>query len=80
MALLEKLIKIIMDKEKLIKAGIWLSFFSISMIIAALALYIGFNNYRHGDNKILFIGILFLPVVFYCAYRGFKLVLDTIFQ
>ena len=68
-----------MDKEKLIKAGIWLSGFSISVILAALALFIGFNNQRHGDNIILIIGFLLLPVVFFCAYKGFKLVLDSIF-
>ena len=69
-----------MDKEKLIKGGLWLSGFSISIILSALALYIGFNNQRHGDNTILIIGIALLPLVFYCAYKGFKLILDTIFQ
>jgi hypothetical protein len=69
-----------MDKEKLIKGAIWLSGFSLSIILAALALYIGFNNQRYGDNTILIIGIFLLPLVFYCAYRGFKLVLDAIFQ
>ena len=69
-----------MDKEKLIKGGIWLSGFSLSIIFSALALYIGFNNQRHGDNTILIIGISLLPVVFFCAYKGFKLVLDAIFQ
>ena len=69
-----------MDKEKLIKGGMWLSGFSISIILSALALYIGFNNQRHGDNTILIIGISLLPLVFYCAYKGFKLVLDAIFQ
>ena len=69
-----------MDKEKLIKGGIWLSGFSLSIILTALALYVGFNNQRHGDNTILIIGISLLPFVFYCAYKGFKLVLDAIFQ
>jgi len=69
-----------MDKEKLIQGGMWLSGFSISIILSALALYIGFNNQRHGDNTILIIGISLLPLVFYCAYKGFKLVLDSIFQ
>ena len=69
-----------MDKEKLVKGGIWLSGFSISIILAALALFIGFNNQRHGDNTILTIGFLLLPVVFYCAYKGFHLVLDAIFD
>lgn len=69
-----------MDKEKLIKGMVWLSGFSISIILSALALFIGFNNQRYGDNTILIIGFLLLPIVFYCAYKGFKLVLDAIFQ
>ena len=69
-----------MDKEKLIKGGLWLSGFSICMIFSSIFLFIGFNNQRHGDNAILIIGILLLPLVFYCAYKGFKLVLDAIFQ
>ena len=69
-----------MDKEKLIKGGMWLSGFSLSIIFSALSLYIGFNNQRHGDYTILIIGILLLPVVFYCAYKGFGLILEAIFE
>ena len=69
-----------MDKEKLIKGGLWLSGFSICIILSAMSLFIGFNNQRHGDYTVLIIGILLLPVVFYCAYKGFKLILDAIFQ
>lgn len=69
-----------MNKEKIIKGGLWLSVFSISIIFCALGLYIGFNNQRHGDNTILIIGFLLLPIVFYCAYKGFKLILDSIFK
>lgn len=69
-----------MDKEKFVKGGIWLSGFSLSIILSALSLYIGFNNERHGDYTILIIGFLLLPAVFYCAYKGFKLVLDAIFE
>ena len=69
-----------MDKEKLIKGALWLSGFSICIIFSAISLFIGFNNQRHGDNTILIIGISLLPVVFFCAYKGFKLVLDAIFQ
>ncbi len=69
-----------MDKEKLIKGGIWISGFSISIILSSLAIFIGFNNQRHGDNTILIIGLLLLPVVFFCAYKGFKLLLDAIFK
>ena len=69
-----------MDKEKLIKGGMWLSGFSLSIILSALSLYIGFNNQRLGDSTILIIGILLLPVVFYCAYKGFGLILEAIFE
>ncbi len=69
-----------MDKEKLIKGGMWLGGFSMSTILSALGLFIGFNNQRYGDNIILIIGLLLLPVVFYCAYKGFKLLLDAIFE
>jgi lipopolysaccharide export LptBFGC system permease protein LptF len=69
-----------MDKEKLIKGGIWLSGFSLSIIFSALSLFIGFNNQRHGDYTVLIIGILLLIPVFYCAHKGFKLILDSIFK
>ena len=69
-----------MDKEKLIKGGMWLSGFSLSIIFSALSLYIGFNNQRHGDSTILIIGVLLLIPVFYCAYKGFKLILGSIFE
>ena len=76
----ERLLAIIMDKEKLIRGGMWLSGFSVSIVLAALALFIGFNNQRHGDNTILIVGFLLLPIVFYCGYRGFKLISETIFH
>ena len=69
-----------MDKEKLIKGGLWLSGFSICIIFSAMSLFIGFNNQRHGDSTLLIIGILFLPLVFYCAYKGLKLILESIFD
>ena len=69
-----------MNKEKLIQAGFWLSGFSLCVVLSALALYIGFNNQRHGSSVILIIGFLLLPLVFYCAYKGFSLVLDAIFE
>ena len=72
--------RILMDKEKLIKGGMWLSGFSFSIILSALSLYIGFNNQRLGDSTILIIGILLLPVVFYCAYKGFAIILSAIFE
>ncbi len=69
-----------MNKEKLIKGGMWLSGFSICIIFSAMSLFIGFNNQRNGDYTILIIGISLLPLIFYCAYKGFKLILDAIFQ
>ena len=69
-----------MDKEKLIQGGMWLSGFSICIILSSISLFIGFNNQRHGDSTILIIGFLLLPLLFYCAYRGFKLILDAIFE
>ena len=70
----------IMDKTKLVKGAMWFSAFSISVIFAAVSLFIGFNNERHGDYTVLVIGILLIPVVFYCIYRGIKLVLEAIFE
>ena len=69
-----------MDKEKLIKGGLWLTGFSICIIFSAISLFIGFNNQRHGDSTLLIIGLLFLPLVFYCAFKGLKLVLASIFD
>ena len=70
-----------MDKDKLIKGGIWLSGFSMSIMISAFAIFIGFNNVKKQDDyTILILGLLLLPLVFYCAYRGFKLVLEAIFN
>ena len=70
-----------MDKDKLIKGGIWLSGFSMSIMISAFVIFIGFNNVnKQDDYTILILGLLLLPLVFYCAYRGFKLVLEAIFN
>ena len=71
---------ITMNKENFIKGGVWLSVFSLSIIFSAISLFIGFNNQRHGDDTILIIGILLLIPVFYCGYRGIKLILDSIFE
>mgnify|MGYP001162705992 CR=1 FL=1 len=69
-----------MDKEKLVRGGIWFSVLLISIILAALAFFIGFNNQRYGDSTILIIGFLLLPIVFYCAYKGLHLIIDAIFE
>ena len=69
-----------MDKEQLIKGGMWLSGFSLSIIFTVLAFNIGFHNEEHSDYTISIIGYLLLIPVFYCAYKGLKLILDSIFE
>ncbi len=69
-----------MDKEKLIKGGMWLSGSSLAIILSAVSLYIGFNHQRHGDNTILIIGFLLLPIVFYCAYKAIGFFSNLIFK
>jgi hypothetical protein len=70
-----------MDKEKLVKGGMWLSGFSLSIILSAITLYAGFNNVRKADDyTVLIIGLLLTPAIFFFAYKGFKLILDAIFE
>ena len=72
---------IIMDKEKLVKGGMWLSGFSISIILTAICFHIGFNNERKADDwTFIIIGLLLVPIIFFFAYKGFKLILDSIFD
>ena len=59
----------------------WLSGFSLSIILSAITLYAGFNNVRKADDyTVLIIGLLLIPAIFFFAYKGFKLILDAIFQ
>ena len=70
-----------MDKEKLVKGCVWLSGFSLSIILSAITLYAGFNNVRKADDyTVLIIGLLLIPAIFFFAYKGFKLILDAIFE
>ena len=70
-----------MDKEKLVKGGMWLSGFSLSIILSAITLYAGFNNVRKADDyTVLIIGLLLIPAIFFFAYKGIKLILDAIFE
>ena len=69
-----------MDKEKLIKAGMWLCGFSLSIMLSAMSLFVGFNNIRYGSYTMLIIGLLLIPAIFFFAYKGFKLILDSIFK
>ena len=68
-----------MDKDKLIKGLIWLSVTSLTILVDATLLYIGFNNVEHGSYTIIVIAILFLPFIFFCAYKGIKNILAAIF-
>ena len=59
----------------------WLSGFSLSIILSAITLYAGFNNVRKADDyTVLIIGLLLIPALFFFAYKGFKLILDAIFE
>ena len=69
-----------MDKEKLIKAGMWLSGFSLSIMLSAMSLFAGFNNMRFGSYTMLIIGLLLIPAIFFFAYKGFGLILNAIFE
>ena len=69
-----------MDKEKLLKGLMYLSAFSLSIILSAISLYVGFNHVDHGNPTLLIIGLLLIPAVFFFAYKGFKLILDSIFD
>ena len=70
-----------MDKEKLVKGGVWLSGFSLAIILSAITLYAGFNNVRKADDyTVLIIGLLLIPALFFFAYKGFKLILYAIFE
>lgn len=69
-----------MDKEKLIKAGMWLCGFSLSIMLSAMSLFVGFNNIRYGSYTMLIIGILLIPAIFFFAYKGFGLILNAIFE
>jgi len=68
-----------MDKDKLIKGLIWLSVASLTILVDASLLYIGFNNTEHGSYTIIVIAIFILPFVFFCAYKGIKNILAAIF-
>ena len=70
-----------MDKEKIIEGVMWLSGFSLSIILSAITLYAGFNNVRKADDyTVLIIGLLSIPAIFFFAYKGIKLILDAIFE
>ena len=70
-----------MNKEKLLKAGMWLSTTVLIIAIDANLLMAGFNlEKRDGDNTVLILAVCLLPVLFFCAYKGIKFLLDAIFS
>lgn len=69
-----------MNKEKLINGGMWLSGFTFSIMISSVSFFQGFKMIREGNYIFLIVGVLFLFPLFYCAYKGFKLVLEAIFD
>ena len=52
---------------------------SLTILVDANLLYIGFNNVQHGSYTIIVIALLIFPVVFFFAYKGLKSILDAIF-
>jgi hypothetical protein len=70
-----------MDKEKIVKGLMWLSGFSLSILLSAVSLFAGFNNVDKADNyTLLVIGIALIPAIFFFAYKGFGLILKAIFD
>ena len=62
-----------MDKEKLIKGGMWLSGFSILIILTTICFHIGFNNERKTDDfTFIIIGSFLIPIIFFFAYKSVK--------
>ncbi len=63
-----------MDKEKLIKGGVWLAGFSLSVFLCAISIYIGNNNYRKSDNyTLLIIGYTLIPFIYFLLIKVFRL-------
>ena len=59
----------------------WLSTTVLIIAMDANLLMAGFNlEKRDGDNTVLIIAVCLLPVLFFCAYKGIKSLLDAIFS
>ena len=67
-------------KEKLLKAGMWLSVTVLIIAVDANLLFLGFNHLRHDSYTVIIIAVCLLPVLFFCAYKGIKSLLDAIFS
>ena len=68
-----------MNKEQVLKGLMWLSWMVLCIMISATFLFSGFNNVSNGSYILLVLGLLFIPLIFFCAYKGFKLISDSIF-
>ena len=69
-----------MNKEKLLKAGRWFSVTVLIIAVDANLLFLGFNHLRHDSYTVIIIAVCLLPVLFFCAYKGIKSLLDAIFS
>ena len=69
-----------MNKEKLLKAGMWLSVTVLIIAVDANLLFLGFNHLRYDSYTVIIIAVCLLPVLFFCAYKGIKSLLDAIFS
>ena len=69
-----------MNKEKLLKAGMWLYVTVLIIAVDANLLFLGFNHLRHDSYTVIIIAVCLLPVLFFCAYKGIKSLLDAIFS
>jgi len=69
-----------MDKEKLVKAGMWLSATVLTIAIDANLLFLGFNHVRHESYTVIIIAFCLLPFLFFSAYKGIKYLLEAIFN
>jgi divalent metal cation (Fe/Co/Zn/Cd) transporter len=69
-----------MNKEKLLKAGMWLSVTVLIIAVDANLFFLGFNHLRHDSYTVIIIAVCLLPVLFFCAYKGIKSLLDAIFS
>ena len=68
-----------MDRDRIIKGLFWLLFMVFSIMLSAIFLFAGFYNVRFDNYTILILGILLIPLIFFCAYKGFKLIIESIF-
>lgn len=64
-----------MNQEKLVKGLMYLCGFALSVFLSAVLITLGSKN-----NMMLILGILIIPIIFFFAYKGFKSILEAIFD